>query len=449
MFVQKFVKITTVIFDLSLSNIMKPIRILTLAILTALAAPSLALANTLDLDISKASSTNPYQVALVPFLGDNVVTGVINTNLNHTELKANSQNLPKISSSAEFVANQLAFSQQGYPFVVVGNITNAGNNKVNINFEVIEVNSGRVIGGRQSQLADNTANGLRYAGHVVSDRIYELLTGKPGDFSGRIAFVEETGDPRNKTSSLKVMDADGQNVVELFRVQGSIFSPNWSPDGNSIAYSVQRPNGLPVIYVQSADGGNQRLVTPYMGQNLGASFSPDGTTLLFSGSHEKNDPAIYQLHLASGSLKKITNMAGAENSPSYSPDGRSFVFTADGGSRTPQLYRYDFNTNQATRIASGAAAGPRFSKDGKKIAYVAGSTLVVMNLGGGIQSIAPTSTHESASFSPNSTRIAYASNNGGQGAITIRSLVTGQSFTKTATGRVREPSWSNGRKTGF
>lgn len=423
---------------------MKTLRLLSLSVLSVLTVS--ANANTLELDINKASGTNPYQVALVPFMGDNVVSQVINTNLNHTELKTNSQNLPAVHSSAQFAQNQLPFAQTGYPFVVVGSLANANGGKIHINFEVIETRSGRVIGGRQSQLADNTANGLRYAGHVVSDRIYELITGKAGDFSGRIAFVEETGDPRNKTSTLKVMDADGQNVVELFSVQGSIFSPVWSPDGNTLAYSVQRPNGLPVIYLQSADGGNQRLVTPYLGQNLGASFSPDGTTLLFSGSHENNDPAIYQLHLASGGLKKITNMTGAENSPSYAPDGRSFVFTADGGSRTPQLYRYDFNTNQATRIASGMASGPRYSPDGKKIAYVAGSTLVVMNLGGGIQSIAPTSTHESASFSPNATRIAYASNNGGQGAITIRSLVTGQSFTKTATGRVREPSWSNSRK---
>lgn len=427
---------------------MKSLYILSLAILTALSSVATN-ANTLELDISKASNTNPYQVALVPFLGDNVVSATVSTNLNYTELKTTSQNLPRISTAAEFAANQIAFQQAGYPFVVVGSIAQSGGGKATINFEVIDVNSGRVIGGRQTQLADATPNGLRYAGHVVSDRIYELITGKPGDFSGRIAFVEETGDPRNKTSSLKVMDADGQNVVELFRVQGSIFSPNWSPDGSMIAYSVQRPNGLPVIYIQSADGGDQRLVTPYMGQNLGPSFSPDGTNLLFSGSHQNNDPAIYQLHLASGTVKKITNMTGAENSPSYAPDGRSFVFTADGGSRTPQLYRYDFNTNQATRIASGSASGPRYSSDGKKIAYVAGSTLVVMNLGGGIQSIAPTSTHESASFSPNSTRIAYASNNGGQGAITIRNLTTGQSFTKTATGRVREPSWSKSRKSSF
>ena len=94
-------------------------------------------------------------------------------------------------------------------------------------------------------------------------------------------------------------------------------------------------------------------------------------------------------------------------------------------------------------LAASRGTDVTISADGSKIAYVSGSTLVVIGAnGGGSQSIAPSSQHESASFSPNSTRLAYAHDN----AITIRSLTTGQSFTKTAQGRVREPAWSNNRK---
>lgn len=425
---------------------MKLLTLTTLAIsLTTLTANANTLqfgtpANTLEFEVAKQSTQNPYKVALVPFANDSQVAGVITSNLNFTELKTTSQNLPHYSrSSADFIANRLAWQQSGYPYLVMGAIQNMGNGKAAIVYEVVEVATGRVINGRQTQIADNNPNGLRYAAHIVSDKIYELITGIAGDFSGRIAYVLETGDPRHKTSSLKVMDADGQNAMTIFSVQGSIFSPTWSPDGRQLAYSVQRPNGLPVIYVQNVDGGAPRLVTPFKGNNLGASFSPDGTALIFSGSHENNDPSIYELHLASGQLTKLTQMQGAENSPSFAPDGRSFVFTADGGSRTPQLHRYNFGTNQVSRLASGMASNPRMSPDGKKIAYVSGSTLVVMNMGGGVQSIAPSSVHESATFSPNSTRLVYASPHG----LTIRSLTTGQSFTKTDNGRVREPAWSS------
>lgn len=398
-------------------------------------------------DIRKTVAQNPYQIAFVPFANDRTVNGVVVNNLQHTELKTTNQNLPSTNaySSAQINPNLGAWQASGFNYVVVGQVSPSAGGKVAIVFEVIEIATGRVMMGTQTQLADNNASALRHAAHVVSDKIYEIITGEKGDFSGKIAYVEETGSSRNKTSALKVMDADGQNVRTLFSVQGSIFSPTWSPDGTRLAYAVQQPNGFPVIHVQSATGGGGRVVTPFKGNNLGPSFSPDGQNLLFSGSHENNDPAIYQLHLGSGQVSKLTNMVGAENSPSYTADGRSFVFSADNGSRTPKLYRYDMYSRQVTPIGRGQAASPRVSPDGNKIAYVSGRSLIISNTaGGGSTTIGATGIDESASFSPNSNRIIYSSYQGGRGQMTIRSLKTGQSFSIATQGTVREPTWSRG-----
>lgn len=391
-------------------------------------------------EINKARQQSPYQVALVPFGGNDTITKTINNNLSLANLPTTSQDLPNLpKNAADVIANRALWLQYGTPYVVVGHTATTGN-KTTLHFDVVEVATARIIGGHQTQLADTTTNGLNYAAHVVSDTIYALITGADKDFGGRIAYVEESGDPTSKTSTLKVMDADGQNERMLFSVQGSIFSPTWSKDGRTLAYAVQRPNGLPVIYTQNADGGGQRLVTPFKGNNLGPSFSPDGTTLLFSGSHENNDPAIYELHLASGQTKKLTNLTGAENSPSFAPDGRAFVFTADMGSRRPKLYRYDIGSGKTTMIAGGMIGSPKFSSDGKKIAYVSGNTLTV-NGAGKVQAIAQTNIHESATFSPSGTRLVYATPQG----LTIHNLDTGVQFHKSSQGRVKEPAWSANR----
>lgn len=42
----------------------------------------------LSFEIRKQSAINPYQIALIPFAGDSIVTSTINNNLIHTDVKS-------------------------------------------------------------------------------------------------------------------------------------------------------------------------------------------------------------------------------------------------------------------------------------------------------------------------------------------------------------------------
>ena len=421
----------------------KPLIILLAATAYILAAPSvLAAPVVLQLDFDIPVQQN--QVAFVPFAGDSVISSVVANDLKYTDLKVTSSDLPQQPHSSRELSGTLpVWQSMGIPYLVVGN-TRSDRGKIITDYEVIEVNTGRVIEGKQSVAVDK--RNMRYAGHVIADKVHELITGIPGDFSGLIAYIEESGRGKDMISRLKVMDADGQNIRTIATVKGSIFSPAWSPDASRIAYSVQLAQPTksdyanPVIHVQNVSG-DASILTPFgKGNNLSPSFSPDGSKILFSGSFE-GSPNIYEISASGGTPRRLTK--GIQ--PSYAPDGQSFVYVYDNEKNNqPRIYRYTFGSGSSQQISRGGyATTPKFNADGTQIAYLSGISAAVMSSGGSnITSFGNTGTDEAPSFSPNGKRVVYASKQGDKGVLTIKSIESGVSFNISGDGVIRSPVWS-------
>lgn len=343
------------------------------------------------------------------------------------------------SNSAQVAAERVKWQQTGAQYVVAGQMRTQGA-QIAIDYELIDARTGQSIGGRKTQLADTDSQSLRYAGFVIADKISSQIMHRPSDFDGKIAYIEEMGQGANKVSELKVMQADGTNMRVLARVQGSMFSPAWSADGTRIAYTVQKPKGLPVVYVLNLASGQAQLLTPFKAQNIGASFSPDGTNILFS-SNLDGEQAIYQMSLG-GAPKKITQQKGAEMQPSYHPSGAWFAFMADNGASSTRLYRYHLGTGQVSALTHGAGANPQISPDGNYIGYLAGRQAAVMNANGGnARILGETGIDESVGFSPSSERAIFAKKQG-TASINIYHLQSGRSISKPMKGLVRSPVWT-------
>ena len=58
-------------------------------------------------------------------------------------------------------------------------------------------------------------NNWRRIGHIISDKIYERLTGEKGYFDTRIIYVSEEGPKTKRVKKLAIMDQDGFNTKYL------------------------------------------------------------------------------------------------------------------------------------------------------------------------------------------------------------------------------------------
>jgi len=305
-----------------------------------------------------------------------------------------------------------------------------------------------VFGGGQL-LADSmktTGAGMRYTAHRIADAIYEKLTGQPGVFSTRIAYVTDQGSGGRVT--LRISDADGHGAQTVVSSNEPILSPAWSPDGQRIAY-VSFENRRPAIYVQDVSSGRRDLVASYPGINGSPAFSPDGRSLALTLSKGGN-PDIYVLDLGTRELRQVTDHLGIDTEPAWSPDGSTIAFTSNRGG-SPQIYKVSAAGGPAERVTfeNDYNAAPTYSPDGRSLALVTRVNgqfrIGLLKLGGGgpMRIMSSGTLDESPSFAPNGSMIIYATHYNGRGVLAAAS-VDGRVSQRLSqdSGEVREPAWS-------
>jgi TolB protein len=333
----------------------------------------------------------------------------------------------------------------GNDYVVVGRVTSASANELDVECDLINIQTGTRIASQK--FVANSAS-LRNAAHLVSDFIYGKILGVRGAFATRIAYVSVQGQPPSQHFQLIVADADGENPKVILESSQPLMSPSWSPDEQWLAY-VSFENRLSGVYVQRVHSGERQLVSARVGVNGAPAYSPDGTHLALTLSGAGGNLDIWLLDLSTQGLTRLTDDPAVDTEPAWSPDGKSIYFTSDraGG---PQIYKLDIaQPKRVERITFGSAynARPRVSPDGKKIAFVTRDggnyRIAVQDLASGTVSVlSHGSLDESPSFAPNGAVIIYAGRDGQIGTlqtVSVDGLVTQR--LRSDQGEVREPVW--------
>lgn len=140
----------------------------------------------------------------------------------------------------------------------------------------------------------------------------------------RVAF-EMTG---NSSRGLGLIATDGDGTIDaLIPVANMehVYTPSWSPDGKTLAFSWWRRSGKRDIYLMDVATRVITQVTDDRAHDLEPRFSPDGKWIYFV-SDRTGVYNLYAYELATKKLFQCTNVVNGVFDPAISPDGKTVAF---------------------------------------------------------------------------------------------------------------------------
>jgi len=168
-----------------------------------------------------------------------------------------------------------------------------------------------------------------------------------------LAFFSTAGMPRDQRQ-LWIASADGSHAALTTVLNGYAARPRWSYDGKQIAF----------LYIEGAGGGGPLMA------------APTTTGVIDTAIHNQR---IAVLDVATGKLRQVSPQNLHIYDFDWSPDDKAFVTTAapgpgDNNWWIAQIYTIDVTNGNATSIykPSLQVAVPRWSPDGKSIAFIEG-----------------------------------------------------------------------------
>jgi len=406
------------------------------------------------LDITEGNF-QPLPIAIPKFLaggqddGDtaNAVTQIVTANLQRSGLFAPIDPTAYIEriASVDTVPRFPDWRNINAQALVTGRMGRQADGRLQAEFRLWDVLAGQQLDGKQYL---TTPDNWRRIAHIISDAIYERLTGQGGYFDTRVVFVDETGPAERRVKRLAIMDQDGANVRYLTRGDELVLTPRFSPSTQEITYMAYG-QGDPRVYLYNIETGQREIVGNFPGMSFSPRFSPDGQRVIMS-LQEGSNSNLFVMDLRSKATTRLTDTQAIDTAPSYSPDGSRICFESDRGGRQ-QIYVMNAGGGPAQRISfgDGTYSTPVWSPRGDYIAFTRQSqskfAIGVMKPDGSGERILTEGFHnEGPTFSPNGRVIMFFRDPGGNAGPSLYSVdISGRNEQRVPTpSYASDPAWS-------
>jgi TolB protein len=379
------------------------------------------------------------------------VAGVITNNLKRSGLfapidqAAFIERISNIDVAPQF-QNWKAINAQA---LVTGRITRQSDGRLKAEFRLWDIASGQQLSGQQYITAPEY---WRRIAHIISDQIYQRLTGDKGYFDSRVVFVDESGPSERRIKRLAIMDQDGANARYLTRGADLVLTPRFSPSSQEITY-MEFGQGDPKVYLFNIETGQREIVGNFPGMSFAPRFSPDGQRIVMS-LQQGGNANLFVMDLRSKATTRLTDTPAIDTSPCYSPDGSQICFESDRGGK-PQIYVMPAQGGAAQRISfskddvNAIYSTPVWSPRGDYIAFTRQgggqfSIGIIKPDGSGERILTSGFHNEGPTFAPNGRVLMFFRDPGGSGGPSLFTIdISGRTELRVPTpGYASDPAWS-------
>ncbi|MGA7304884.1 MAG: winged helix-turn-helix domain-containing protein [Rhodothermales bacterium] len=235
----------------------------------------------------------------------------------------------------------------------------------------------------------------------------------------KIAFASDDNALRNFDIFIKQEGSD--KALRITEDAADERFPAWSPDGLFLAFVRTESESNDVFTIPSL-GGQERRVAAFGSRRIqGVSWSPDGSELAVSVQREPFGAfSIFLVRVDTASVRRITTPPHYDHGdvgPRFSPDGKAIAFMRGVSTDVQDVFIYRFETREARQITfdSTATSGLDWTPDGSSIIFAStrehANGLWRVSASGGepypLISAGPGVSLEYPSISPDGKRISY------------------------------------------
>ena len=184
------------------------------------------------------------------------------------------------------------------------------------------------------------------------------------------------------TNDVWLHDITAGTLSQVTFEAGAIF-PVWTPDGQRATFSSNKEGALNLFWTQIFQHGPAERLGSSENLQVPGSWSPDGGTLAFVEYEPRKGRDVWLMTLDGDRARRpFLNSPFDESAPRFSPDGRWIAYVSNESGRTEVYLRSMADPARKQPVSNNGGTEPVWARGGRELFYREGDKMMAVSIAG-------------------------------------------------------------------